>query len=209
MKISGVIFDLDGTAIQSEGQWAKAFRKVLKDIGIKALQRYPQIGGIGVEANWLMFQKKYNLSAKYDINELSNKTYQEFIELIPNVTLTNGFSKLVADLKENGIKVALATSTEDWIVEKIFDILPIENLFDSVTTGEEVVDKKPKPEIFLKAAEKLDLKPEECVVVEDAASGVKAAHAAGMKVVALGPLKGADMVVTDFSKVSSSLLTSL
>ncbi len=213
MKLSAVIFDLDGTVIQSEEEWAASFKKVLKELGVRVSEDYAQVGGIGVKENWVIFQKKYNLGKNCNLDELSSRTYQEFIKLIPKVTLTDGFLELTSDLKENGIKVALATSTEWWIVEKVFDALPIESLFDSVTTGDEVVNKKPEPDLFLKALDKLDIQPSECIVIEDAEAGTKAGKSAGMKVVALARdekqkelLRGADLVVFGFNELSSSVL---
>ncbi len=208
MAISAVIFDLDGTVIDSEGQWAEAFRKVLKKLKAKIDEKHPQIGGIGVEANWRLLSKKYNLDPGVSIDQLTSETNQEFIKLIPEIQISPGFMEFIEGVKENGVLTALATSTEWYIVEKVFDRLPLGDLFDSVTTGEEVINKKPEPDIFLKAANKLGVKAQECLVIEDAASGVKAARLAGMKVIGIATGEG-DLVVKSFSALSPRVLASL
>lgn len=207
MQFSAAIFDLDGTVIDSEWVWGEAIRRILKQLGVKEKRKYPQIGGIGVPANWKILVESYRLGDALDIRGLTERTFEEFIKLIPQIKAMPGFFELAEKLKEKGIKLGLATSTESRIVEKVFENLPIENLFDSVTTGDEVKNRKPAPDLFLKAAEKLGVHPEHGLVFEDAPSGVEAARRAGMKVVALArdaeyakQLNGADLVVKNFEE---------
>jgi len=90
-----------------------------------------------------------------------------------------------------------------------------ETLFDSITTGEEVIRAKPDPAIFIKAAEKLNLEPDMCLVFEDSLSGVKAAREAEMKVVAIdetgenAELDEANLVVGSFSEVTPKVIAEL
>lgn len=122
--------------------------------------------------------------------------------------------EFIKGLRESGIKTALATSSVWFTVEKAFEKIPIlKELFDSVTTGEEVVNKKPAPDLFLVAADKLDVRPEECLVIEDAGSGIEAADEAGMKVIAIARNKehaktliGADMVVKSYNQLTENIV---
>lgn len=205
MKLSAAIFDLDGTVLANEDKYAKAFKKVLEKLGVNVSAKYPHMSGIGVEENWPGLIKKYNIKTDKAKEELAQETQSEYYKLLNEVSLQKGFEDFVNQLKEDGVRVALATSNTWSVVEKIFDYLPIEKYFDSVTTGEEVDSKKPAPDLFITAAGKLNAKPEECIVFEDSVVGVKAARTAGMKVVGIArddkyaeKLKDADLVIENY-----------
>lgn len=185
MKIRAVIFDLNGTVLADEYVYGAAFREVLRKLGEHIDSKYPHIGGIGVAENWPRLIQKYNIKTNKTIQELSRETQDAYLENIDKIELKKGILEFIEDLKNNGIKVGLATSNNWWVVEKVFDKMDIEDLFDSVTTGEEVIHKKPSPQIFTIAAGKLGIDPEACVVIEDSKAGVEAAHAAGMKVIGI------------------------
>lgn len=215
-KITAVIFDLDGTVLDNEDEYGASFKKVLEALGAKNISDFPQTGGIGVEENWPKLLEKYHVTTNKTVEELSVETQQEYLKLLPKVTLKKDLEIFIKELKEKGIKTGLATSNVWTILEKVFESLPIENYFDSVTTGEEVVNKKPAPDLFLIAADKLDVKPKECLVIEDAPSGIEAARDAGMKVVAIArnnklaeELKDADLVIRDYNQLSPKLVGGL
>lgn len=142
-------------------------------------------------------------------------TYQEYAKRLESIELKPGAEDFIQEVRGSGIKTALATSTDWWIVEKLFDNLKIENLFDSVTTGEEVLNKKPAPDSFLTAAEKLGAFSDECLVIEDSPSGVEAAKAAEMKVIAIDEtdekegLGNANLVVGGFEEITPKILLEL
>jgi len=207
MDISAVIFDLDGTVLTDEDEYGKAFKTVLSRLGVEEDSEFPHKGGIGVEENWEYLLKKYKIKTNKTIQELGMETQDEYLKLLGEVDLKEGFEEFIKDLKSGGIVTALATSNTWYVVEHIFNKLQIEEYFDSITTGEEVSEKKPSPEIFLKAAEKINVEPKDCVVFEDSEAGIKAAHAAGMKVVGIArdethakELKNADFVVYDYKQ---------
>lgn len=209
MKISAVIFDLDGTVLSNEDEYGLAFKKVLEGLGAKVDTDYPQTGGIGVKENWPGLLKKYKVKTKKSLDELASETQKEYLRLLSRVTVKKGLEDFIEKLRADGIKTALATSNVWFIVERVFEEIRIEKLFDSVTTGEEVADKKPAPDLFLAAADKLDVAPEECLVIEDAQSGIEAAHEAKMAVIALArdekhakELEGADLVVRDYNRLT-------
>ena len=209
MKISAVIFDLDGTVLSNEDEYGAAFKKVLESLGARVNTDYPQVGGIGVKENWPGLLKKYNVKTKKSLDELASETQKEYLKLLPKVRVKKGLEDFIKGLRADGMKTALATSNVWFIVEKVFAEIPIERLFDSVTTGEEVENKKPAPDLFLVAADKLDVAPVECLVIEDAPSGIETAHQAGMKVVAVARntkhesiLKDADIVVKSYNQLS-------
>ncbi len=216
MRTSAVIFDLDGTVLDNEDEYGAAFKKVLENLGAEVKTDYPHVGGIGVEENWPGLLKKYNLKTDKDLNQLTSETQKEYLKLLPKVRVKKGLEEFIKQLRQDGIKTALATSNVWFILERVFEELPIEGLFDSVATGEEVKNKKPAPDLFLTAADKLDAAPEECLVIEDSVSGVRAAHNAGMRVIAIArddkyakELKDAELVIGDYNQLSPKLVGGL
>lgn len=185
MNIKAAIFDLNGTVLADEYVYGAAFREVLRKLGKHTDAKYPHIGGIGVAENWPRLLAKYKIDTNKTVEELASMTQNAYLTRLGEIQLKEGFENFIEDLKDNEIKIGLATSNDWWVVEKVFDEVGIEGIFDSVTTGEEVMNKKPSPDIFLVAAEKLGVDPADCVVFEDSEAGVEAAHAAGMKVIAI------------------------
>jgi HAD superfamily hydrolase (TIGR01509 family) len=216
MKLSAIIFDLDGTVLADEDEYGEAFNRVLRQFGVETNKAYPHVSGIGVEENWRIFIQKYNLETKKDVYELSQETQNEYLGLLPNVKLKKGFLDFVDCVRKARIKTSLATSNSWHVVEKVFDQFGIESCFDSVTTGEEVHLKKPNPQIFSISAKKLEVSTSECLVIEDSAAGIKAAHAAGMRVVWIKRNnkhssfpENADLIIDNFEKLSLDKLRSL
>lgn len=208
MKIAAVIFDLDGTVLDNEDEYGASFKKVLESLGAKVETDYPQTGGIGVKENWSLLLARYKVKTSKSMEALAQATQEEYLKLLDKVTLKEGFEEFVKSLREEGIKVALATSNGWWIVDEVFEKLSLERFFDAVTTGEEVEYKKPDPDLFLVTAGKLGVVPGECLVIEDAPSGIKAAKKAGMRVVAIArdegharTLRGADKVVSGYNEL--------
>jgi HAD superfamily hydrolase (TIGR01509 family) len=208
MKSRAVIFDLDGTVLDNEDEYGASFNKVLQSLGAKVKEKYPQIGGIGVKENWPQLFKKYNIKTKKSIEELAGKTQEAYLAQLDKVTLKPGLEEFIKKLKKDGTQIALATSNGWWIVEAVFDRLNLDRFFDVVTTAEEVTHTKPDPDLFLLTAQKLGVKPKECLVIEDAASGIEAAHRAGMKVIGLArdkahgkTLKGADKGINSYNQL--------
>jgi HAD superfamily hydrolase (TIGR01509 family) len=207
MKFEAVIFDLDGTILTNEDEYGEAFNIVLESLGTKTNEEFPHESGIGVEENWPKLIKKYDIKTDRSKEELADQTQREYFNLIKEVDLQEGFEEFAGDLKAVGIKMALATSNTWTVVEKIFNTLKIDKYFDAVVTGEEVARKKPSPDIFLRAADKLNVVPEKCVVFEDSIAGVMAAKNANMRVVGMVrdsghkvQLKEADLLVSDFQE---------
>ena len=187
-KIQAVIFDLDGTVLDDEEQYAEAFRKVLAGLGVVGGQS-PQEGGIGLERNWEKLLEKYKIETTKTPSELGFETQREFVQLIEEVEVRHGFFDLINLLRDLGIRTALATSSTWSVVDLVLEKFGLEECFDAKVTVEEVVNTKPEPDIFLEAADKLEVDASKCVVFEDAISGVKAAKRAGMKVFVVGGLK--------------------
>lgn len=133
-------------------------------------------------------------------------------ELLPNPNIIN----LIITAKENNIKLAVATwSTKQRAID-ILKLIWVFNHLDILVTAEDVENWKPSPDIFLKAAELVNIKPENCIVIEDAVNWIKAARAANMKVAGKiwphhtrNELEIADLVFEDFSEIKLQNLENL
>lgn len=208
---------MDGTVIDDETQYRDAFKTVAVKLGAKVEGIFELQGGVGVEKEWPLLLSKYNIKTNKNIHELGILTQEEYLSRLDQVRLKEGFLELASNLKEKEIKIALATSNNWSIVETIFKKFNLENFFDVVTTAEEVRQLKPDPKLFLLTARKEDIDPSQCIVIEDAPSGIKAAHEAGMKVVAIAnkdregetPLGDADKVVWGYNEINIKQLEKL
>lgn len=213
MQLSAVIFDLDGTILEDEDEYGKAFNKVLKNLGVNSEKDYPQEKGIGVKENWDNFLKKYSINTDKTSFVLADETQKEYLRLISEVTVRPGFEEFVENLKGGGVAVALATSNTWEQVDKILEATNLQGIFDVITTSDEVAFSKPDPDIFTLTADKLGQEREVCLVIEDSPSGVEAARRCGMKVVGIATteedaesLAAADVVVEGFSEITPQVI---
>jgi len=118
--------------------------------------------------------------------------------------------RIISFLKDTDQSIALGSSSRNARI--ILKKLKLINDFDAVVDGNNVSEAKPNPEVFLLAADELNVTPKDCVVFEDSVAGVKAANEAGMMSIGIGDekvLKDADYVFTDFTKISNRFMTEL
>ena len=117
------------------------------------------------------------------LHENHNKITEEYIKKM-ECLLKEGVNELIDYLKENDYKIALATSSDREKAEYLLELVKIKDKFDYIICGNDIVNSKPNPEIFLKAAENLKVEPKECIVIEDSKFGVKSQLVnAGMKAI--------------------------
>ncbi|OGM08672.1 hypothetical protein A2W13_03255 [Candidatus Woesebacteria bacterium RBG_16_36_11] len=213
MAIKAIIFDLNGTILSDEDEYGIAFKKVLQRLGAKVKEDYPQTTGIGVEENWPILIKKYNLKTEKTSQELALETQNEYLKLLPRITVRKGFIDFIREVRKNGISVALATSNSRLVTDKILEKCNLANTFDFITTCEEVTLNKPDPQIYNIALKKMEIPPQECLVFEDSKSGVAAAKKAGIKVIGvtrdknhIKELADADKIIYDFDEINLNIL---
>lgn len=205
-QIQAVLFDMDGLMVDTEPLHLQAFNFALKKFGKHLTEeentkRYigtPDIDG----AKDMVVRFNLPISVSEFLKVKQDKS-RELLSghLIPE----SGLIELLNDLKENGYKVAIASSSALENIKAIVKNLGVGDLIDQLASAEEVKQGKPAPDVYLLAAEKLGVKPEECLVLEDAPKGVQSGKAAGMKVFAVPSqyTKGQDFSQAD--KVLSSL----
>ncbi len=186
--IEGVIFDLDGTLIDSMWMWKEIDREYLGGYGIELPEDLQScIEGKSFSETAVYFKERFNIPESLDDikdywNEMAFNKYKN------EVPLKNGVMEFLTFLKEKGIKTGIATSNSKELVSVIMDKYNLSSCFDSVRTACEVEKGKPFPDIYLKVAEDIGVNPAKCLVFEDVLQGVKAGIAAGMRVCAVSDI---------------------
>ena len=190
-KIKAVLFDMDGTLIKTEHIWQQATNDALTSRGIVVSTPEQQIAldslsGIGVVEAWKL------LKAAFDIGDDISALAQETVSSVQGhfqsgVSFIDGFEHFHSELIAHDIASCVATNADDESIGHIAKSLNFPKYFGENVFGISHVGNKPKPDpaIFLHAANKLGVKPHECVVFEDSVYGFQAAKAAGMKCVAM------------------------
>ncbi len=185
------LFDLDGTLVDSMWMWGAIDIEYLGKFGIscpKDLQK--AIEGMSFTETAIYFKERFSLpdsleQIKADWIAMSIEKYRTEVPLKP------GVRRFLEEAEEKGIQMAICTSNGREMVDAVLGALKIRDFFTCVITGCEVAAGKPSPDIYLEAARRLSVKPEECAVFEDVPAGILAGKRAGMTVFA---------VEDDFSK---------
>ncbi len=218
LMLQAVLFDMDGLMIDSEPIQSLSFEAILREYGVEPrLNELGVVQTIGITAvdNWLKLQAEYEFEAPMD--ELIARKRLCYRDLLAeNITPQPGLQQLLKHLDEMPTKKAIASSSSAENIVLVVSTLGINGHFDSLISGEEVKRGKPEPDIFVEAARRLNVDPVNCIVLEDAESGIEAAAAAGMKSVAVPnrftnshDFSLASRVVPSLEVVTWDLLTSL
>lgn len=205
-----IIFDMDGTLIDNTPYHFKSWLALFKAHGKGELNKHTyetEISGVPVmDSIRRIFGDAYDEAGLKKLFTEKEEFYRK--EYAPYVAPVNGLENFLTELKDAGIKMAMATSATVDDINFILDHVPIRADFNVIINSTMVTKPKPHPQIFLKAAEKLNMPPEKCIVFEDSLAGIKAANAAGMKVVGIttnhtaSELHPVDMVINDYSELT-------
>lgn len=181
-NIDAVIFDLDGTLVDSMWIWRQIDSDYLGRFGIELpANLQSEIEGMSFSETAVYFKNRFALPdplerIKADWNDMAMNFYKTQVRLKP------GAGELLTLLRENGIKTGIATSNSRQLLTAVLDSLEISRLFDSIHVSCEVKAGKPAPDIYLLVAGEMGVRPDRCLVFEDVAQGVMAGKNAGMKV---------------------------
>ena len=202
-KIKGVLFDMDGVIFDTEKAYLDTWTKVFKSYGYDLKKEtYISIMGTGRENAVRTFKNAFgNDIPMEEMYKDKDRILKEIIES-GKVPVKDGAVELLAYLREKNIKTALATSARMWRAETQLNLAGINKMFNEIVCGDEIKNLKSNPEIFLKAAEKLGLKPDECIVIEDSPAGIQAAYNAGTYGIHVEDLKKADETIKKYSKAN-------
>lgn len=182
----GVIFDMDGVLVDSEEFIAKAACMMFEEKGLKVVpEDFKPFIGTGEDRFIGGVAEKYGFPL--DLSIAKPRTYDIYLEIIKgSLKPLPGVKEFIAGCRDKGMKLAVASAADLRKVRGNLAEIGIKNgTFDTIVTGDDVERKKPAPDIFLLAAERLALPAENCLVIEDAVSGVAAAKQAGAKCLAI------------------------
>lgn len=191
MAIQGVIFDLDGVITDTAHLHFLAWKALGGSLGVEiTLELNEGLKGLGRQETLTLILKEAGLYDNYTETErqaLADRKNRSYVASLENLTpqdLLPGIGDCLKDLKKRGIKIGLASSSQNagLIIKK----LGLESYFEAMVDPRSLSKGKPDPEIYLKAAAALGLTPAKCAGVEDARAGLEAIRAAGMTAIALG-----------------------
>jgi len=213
--IKAVIFDMDGVIIDSEPLHYKVFMDYTsRKFGLTISDtEYSQFIGTTNQHIYSTLKEKYNIAGDLTtlIDEYEDKC-RDFLLSEATIRPIQGVDVLVKNLHQNKIKLALASSSPRKSIDMVLDMFDMNRFFNVKVSGQEVAHSKPAPDIFLRAAELLNICPTECLVFEDSRNGVVAAKAAGMQCIAFyNPNSGqqdlsrADKIIESFAEVDSTI----
>ena len=216
--LKGLLFDMDGVLVNNLEVHRAAFAEFFRRYGVeRSFDELSRVFGKGNDDIMGELMPK-EVVERVGIRELGYEKEAIYREIYaPIITPQPGLMEFLAEAEEAGLRSAVGSSGYRVNVDFVLEKCRIGRYFEAIVAGDEVTRCKPAPEIYLTAAAKLGLKPEECVVFEDAEAGIEAAKRAGIKVVALATtfsrefLEGteADVIVDDFRDVSVTMLQQL
>ncbi|MES2515598.1 MAG: hexitol phosphatase HxpB [Bacteroidota bacterium] len=184
--IKAVIFDMDGVIIDSEPLWRRAMIKSFTEVGIPFSDEHCRI------TTGLRFKEVAEFwFTRHGITHISVDAFDKLVvDRLCELIVTEGkpmkgVNEILVYLKENGFKTGIATSSNTQIKNTVIDVLNIRQHFDALCSAEFMQYGKPHPEVYLTCAQKLQVEPHACLVIEDSVNGIISGKAAQMKVVAV------------------------
>ena len=179
-KSFGIFFDLDGTLVENEHLKAIAFSEALEQLGGKSHPSvYKEVMGLSGLAIRKHFMSKANVQVDLDeYFELFKSIYQALLKT--DLTLKPGAIPFLTELKAKGIKMAVVSSAYSSSVYYIIDSLNLRRYFNFILTGDDIKEKKPDPECYFLALQKINIPKKKVIVFEDTEAGLKAADSAGL-----------------------------
>lgn len=180
-----VIFDMDGVIIDSEPLWRLAMMKGFADFGVKFSEEDCR------KTTGMRLNEVINYWAKLFPEKLTDENAVNVAILNSLIQLINtegkempGLREILEVLKSHHLKIGLCTSSDHILIDAVLKKLKIESFFDVITSAQYLKYGKPHPEVYLACAEKLDVHPMDCLVIEDSFNGILAAKSAQMHVLA-------------------------
>jgi beta-phosphoglucomutase len=187
-KIKAFIFDLDGVITDTAEYHYKSWQTLADEEDLffnreinEKLRGVSRMDSLEI----ILDGKEVTEDIKKEWTDRKNAYYQKYLEEITKENILDDIEEKLKRIKNDGFKIAVGSSSRN--ARKVLKQLKIYDVFDAISDGNSVENAKPAPDLFLHTAKNLGVEPEECVVLEDAESGVEAALAANMKVVGVGP----------------------
>lgn len=189
MKYQGIIFDLDGVICSTDQYHYQAWKQMADGIGVyfdevinNRLRGVSRMASLEIVLE--RSQKQYTQEQKLALAEQKNDLYRELLMRMSPADLSDEVKSTLDTLRARGLKLAIGSSSKN--ARLILGRIGLGGYFDAISDGTNITHSKPHPEVFLKAAEMLDLEPGRCLVVEDARAGIEAAAAGGFDSAGIG-----------------------
>lgn len=187
--IKAVIFDLDGVICSTDRYHYQAWKQMADEIGVyfdktinNRLRGVSRMDSLNIILE--RSEKNYSKEEKERLATKKNEIYVRLLEKMNPADLSDEVKNTLDELRYHGFKMAIGSSSKN--TKKILKQIGLDGYFDAVSDGTNITKSKPDPEVFLKAAEFIDEEPQNCLVVEDAVAGIKAAEAGGFTSAGLG-----------------------
>ena len=205
-ELKAVIFDLDGVIADTARFHYQAWKKLASEIGIDLTYEFNEnLKGVGrmesLDLILALTEKDYSNEEKIGLANKKNRYYLEFVNRMTPSDLLPGVVKCFEVLKDNNIKIVLASASKNSL--DVIKRLEIKNYFDYVVSSKDILNSKPNPEIFIKAAKGIKAATKNCVGVEDSIAGILAINACNMFSVGIGNKKNlypADICIKDLTE---------
>ncbi|MDR3218303.1 MAG: HAD family phosphatase [Dysgonamonadaceae bacterium] len=195
-KKFAVLFDLDGVIIDTEPQYDNFWKKTGADYHL-GIENFEQIIKGTTLPNIIANYFSHLPLAQQQSIESDNRAFDLQLDMTP----IPGSLEFLSELKREGFKIGLVTSSDDKKLETVFRALPIRSLFDTLVSADRITRGKPDPMCYLLAASDLSVSPKDCFVFEDSFNGIASGNAAGMKVVGLSTTNSAESIRDQVWKV--------
>jgi beta-phosphoglucomutase len=215
MHTAACIFDLDGVIVDTARYHFLAWKRLTDQLGIHFTEEdNERLKGVSRMASLEIIlgigNRKADERQKQEYAALKNSWYIDYISKMTPDEVLPGCLSFIRELRNADIRVAIGSASKN--TPMILERVGIRELFDAIADGNNVTEAKPNPEVFIKAAEMVGIKPEKCVVFEDAVAGVQAALNAGMMCIGVGSSKiliKAHFVVHGLNEMNLSKLISI
>ena len=216
--MKSVIFDMDGVLVDSEVYHFQAEKLILKKIGISiAEEEIHSFVGLAMNKMWERIKNKHNLEKPVSALVEEDTIFRvNYFKSVGKIHPIEGVEELIKAIIKQGLKTAVASSSHPDLIKTVLEASNLLQYFPVCLSGFNVKQGKPEPDIFFETAASLNVKPENCVVIEDSYNGVTAAKKAGMKCIGYQnpssgkqDLSGADLIINNFNRINIEVIKKL
>ena len=208
MGYQGIIFDLDGVICTTDEYHYHAWKEIARELNVpfnesinERMRGLDRMASLDVLLENSLEPVSPEMKRRYA--DQKNMIYRNLLNDLSPRSLMEGVKETLSRVRAAGLRMAIGSSSKN--TQYIMEQLGLSQTFDAVVDGNDVAKAKPDPEIFLKAAARLGLKPKTCLVVEDAEAGIQAARAAGMDAAGIGPAAKSELATYRLDKLTDLL----